>query len=477
MLHRISGAPISFFDHHPNGRILNRFSSDQNINDTFIPSILFEYLMKLLHIVSSILLVCIIAPLFLVFVIPLGFLFYVIQLLFRNSRRETARLRSVTFSPLFSYISELSHGISTIRPMYLTGYLRSKFEKILNTNLKVFYSQCYLNRWFDLRFDILVHFAVLGTFSIVLILRESISQVWIAFAIAHILTIADELSRFTKVYVQVENAFIGVERVCEYTEIEQEKIIESNISLDDNNRSIEIENLNVKYSEDGPRILNSINCKIEAGECIGIIGRSGAGKSSFILSLLNLIDHISGRVSLGDVNMKQVNSKELRKFITVIPQIPIIFKDTIKANIDPFDEHSEDEIFLVLKKVQLNDFINQLPDKINEIVDETKLSFGQKQLLSIARAILKSSKIIILDEATSNIEHETDLIIQEIIKNEFKDKTVIIVAHRLTTIQHVDKIMAIENGNIIEFDDPNVLKKDENSLYYKYLESSNSNKI
>jgi len=267
----------------------------------------------------------------------------------------------------------------------------------------------------------------------------------------------------------VEKNFTAIERLLYFEDIESESS-----SINPNYRAprsfpqngdIEIKNLRMKYRENAPMILKGITVNIESAEKVGIVGRTGAGKSSLFKALFRTVEPEQGSViRIDGIDALSLGLKELRESISIIPQDPVLFSGTIRFNLDPFENHSDDAIWRVLESVELFDFVDKLEGKLEGVVKEDGSNFsqGQKQLICIGRALLKQSRILLLDEATSSIDKYTDQLIQKVIREQFKDRTVLCIAHRLETILDYDRIMVLSDGNIIEFDTPqNLLQKED----------------
>ena len=269
--------------------------------------------------------------------------------------------------------------------------------------------------------------------------------------------------------VEVEKNFTAIERLLYFEDIESES---SSINPKyraprsfPQNGDIEIKNLRMKYRENAPMILKGITVNIESAEKVGIVGRTGAGKSSLFKALFRTVEPEQGSViRIDGIDALSLGLKELRESISIIPQDPVLFSGTIRFNLDPFENHSDDAIWRVLESVELFDFVDKLEGKLEGVVKEDGSNFsqGQKQLICIGRALLKQSRILLLDEATSSIDKYTDQLIQKVIREQFKDRTVLCIAHRLETILDYDRIMVLSDGNIIEFDTPqNLLQKED----------------
>jgi len=215
--------------------------------------------------------------------------------------------------------------------------------------------------------------------------------------------------------------------------------------------------------------------KIHSGEKIGIVGRTGAGKSSLTTSLFRLRELRDGQIIIDGENTAELKLKCLREGITLIPQEPTIFSDTIRSNLDPNSTRTDAEIWSVLETTQLKEAVEVLEGKLSYELPPggSTFSIGQRQLMCMARALLSRTKILLIDEATANVDPKTDDIIQAIIRNEFKDCTTLTIAHRINTIIDCDRILVLKNGNIAEFDSPENLLNDDASYFSQIVSETN----
>lgn len=267
---------------------------------------------------------------------------------------------------------------------------------------------------------------------------------------------------------ELENQMTSVERIKEYIKVEQENNYPNEKQLESwpTNGRIEFKNIYMKYASDSPYILKNLNFVINSNEKIGIVGRTGAGKSSLISVLFNLIQ-FEGDIFIDEVNAKNVSLSHLRSKISIIPQEPVLFSGTIRRNLDPFECYSDDEIWNVLDQVQLKEFVSHLPLTLHNSISEggTNFSVGQKQLVCLARALLSRNKILLLDEATANVDPHTDELLQKTIRESFRDCTVLTIAHRLDTVMDSYKILVMNDGCAIEFDHPLILLNNKGYFY------------
>ncbi|XP_044266870.1 probable multidrug resistance-associated protein lethal(2)03659 [Tribolium madens] len=280
-----------------------------------------------------------------------------------------------------------------------------------------------------------------------------------------------------RMWSAIENEMTSVERIVEYTKIEQENDSKKEIpsSLWPDAGKLEFRSVYMQYSAQSPYVLKKLNFLVKSREKIGIVGRTGAGKSSLIPVLFRLIN-FEGNVFIDDVDTKEISLSSLRSKISIIPQDPVLFAGSVRKNLDPFDLYKDSEIWGVLEEVQLKDFVSNLPSGMFSKLSEggSNFSVGQKQLICLARALLKKNKILILDEATANVDPQTDELLQKSIKNNFEDCTVLTIAHRLHTIMDSDKVIVMDDGLIVEFDHPNLLLNNKGVFYNLVMETGKS---
>ncbi|CAD8170443.1 unnamed protein product [Paramecium octaurelia] len=465
-----------FFERVPLGRIMNRLTKDINSLDVEIHINIAQFSTKLSQILSNNLLSIYVSTYLLIF--PLTIFFYIclkIQRLYMKASRELQRLELISRSPILSYFTQSLMGLTTIRAFCQTDFVMKEFSQKLDNNKQIVYYSTAASSWF---------LQVLGLASLI------VNTFAIAYCILFtsnpsfaglILTFAASLDRNVQQTVDslsfLENNMISFERCLEYTKIESENLAEITTVKQPwpNQGRIKFINYSVNYRNNLPLILKNLSFSVNSKEKIGIVGRTGAGKSSITLSILRILEGVSGLIEIDDVDISKVQMQKLRSSITTMLQDPVIFTGTIRQNLDPLETCSDEEVMKVIEECCLLQLINErngLDTLINEGGDN--LSAGEKQLICIARAILKKSQIVLIDEATANIDIETEQKIQQAIQRLFKDCTVLTIAHRINTILHCDKILVISKGQLKEFGSINELLNNKSSLFYEiYQEAIN----
>ncbi|KAI5959094.1 uncharacterized protein KGF55_005585 [Candida pseudojiufengensis] len=482
MAQSVLRAPMQFFETTPIGRILNRFSDDINVIDQqLIWSILavVDYGLLAIGVLSV---VVFNLPIMIIVIIILFFVFNRVRAFYIPSARELKRLVSVCRSPLFSHLSESINGVDTI----MAFNQDDRFRKVNNFNTDKFiraqYTLLCCNRWLSIRLQsisaIIVYASSLFILS-TLGTKHQISAGLVGFIMVNAMSISNALSMIMRGWADIETKSISVERVIEYCNLKPEAPEKTDVTPPQNwpqQGVIEFNNYSTKYRENLDNVLKNITFNIKSGEKIGVVGRTGAGKSSLTLALFRIIEPTQGSIIIDSIKSDTIGLFDLRNNLNIIPQDSNCVEGTVRENLDPLGEHTDDELWKVLELAQLKDFISQLSTKsndeeqlgLNAMIYEggSNLSNGQKQLLSLSRALLKDTKVLALDEASSSVDNQTDQLIQETIRNHFNDKTIITIAHRLNTIMDSDKILVLDQGELKEFDSPKNLLKDENSMFY-----------
>ncbi|XDB55930.1 hypothetical protein AB1E18_009393 [Capra hircus] len=474
MLKSILRAPVSFFDRNPAGRILNCFSKDIGHMDDLLPVSFQEFIQTFLQLIGVLGVVVVVIPWIAIPVIPLGVIFFFLRRYFLETSRDVKRLECSTQSPVFSHLASSLQGLWTIRAYKAEQRFQELFESHQDLHSEAWFLLLTINRWFFLRLDIIYFiFICLVDFGS-LLLAQTLNVGQVGLILSYALNVMVVFPWCIRLSIEVETMMISVERVIEYTQLEQEAPWELEFRPPPdwpNNGMIALSKVNFKYSSDGPLVLKDLTTDIKPGEKVGIVGRTGAGKSSFIAALFRLSEP-EGRVWIDRILITEIGLHDLRKKISIIPQDPIVFTGTMRENLDPFNEHTDEELWNVLEEVQLKEVIEELPDKMDtELVESgLNLSVGQKQLVCLARAILRKNQILIIDEATEHVDPSTDDLIQKKIHEKFAQCTVLTIAHRLSTIIDSDRIMVLDSGTRKETGQPNDLLQNRNSLFYKMVQ-------
>ncbi|PRP77744.1 putative multidrug resistance protein [Planoprotostelium fungivorum] len=481
VLNRVLRAPMSFFDTTPIGRVLNVFSSDINTLDDSIPGTLTYFMSDLAKTISSLIVVIFVIPPFLTVVLPLVYVYRYIQSHFLHSSRELKRIESITRSPIYAQFSETLAGLNTIRPYERREeFIDINHGKMDDHNRAVYIDQVS-NRWMGLRLDFIGALVVTISTVFTVIEREEMDPGFVGLMLSYGLSLTQIMSSLIESATSTETEMVSVERIEGYSRIESEETI-----VDGGQRPphdwpsegvIRFEDVNLRYRPGLDLVLKGINVNIRSREKIGVVGRTGAGKSSLMLALYRFVELDSGRIIIDGLDIAKTNIVELRKRLSIIPQDPTLFTGTIRSNLDPFEEYSDASIWSSLHSVQLHDDVNAMDEKLSALVVEggENFSVGQRQLLCLARAILRKPKILIMDEATAAVDYETDSKIQKTIRSEFKDTTVLTIAHRIHTISDYDRILVLDSGTVAELDTPQSLLSNKNSIFSSLSNTPESN--
>ncbi|XP_052239294.1 ATP-binding cassette sub-family C member 9-like isoform X2 [Dreissena polymorpha] len=480
LLHRVMNVPMRFFDTNPSGRVINRFSSDLSNIDQKIPGTWESFLRCLFATFGAIIVNCIGTPYFIIAAVGVAFLYVLLERLYIATARELQRLDSVTKSPVFSHFSETLSGLQTIRAYKAQSRFQQTAITSIDTNVLPFLFNQTANRWLGVRLDYFGAILVLvsAVTSLLAGLAGKIDPAYVGLCIAYALMVSNYLNWIVRNKSELEMMMNAVERVEEYKKLD----IETTPAADSSTKvsgwpsegSIEFCDVSLRYDTNQDPVVHGVSFKIEPGEKVGICGRTGSGKSSLTLSMFRMLDISSGEILIDGRNICHVALPELRSKLAIIPQDPILFTGTIRYNLDPTSEIEDSKLWMALESVQLRDTIEALPEKLDAHVSEggENFSIGQKQLFCLARAFLRENKVLVLDEATASIDLETDNKLQKVIGTVFKDRTVITIAHRISTIMKYDRVMTMEHGQLKEFDTPSRLLKDEDSLFARLVKHS-----
>lgn len=472
MLHNVLRSPMSFFDTTPLGRIVNRFSKDVDVVDLVIPQILQLWMGTLFQVLAVIVVISIGTPLFLAAAVPNFILYYFLQKFYVTTSRQLKRLESVTRSPIYSHFSESVAGAATIRAFGRQQHFIAQSETKVDKNHECYYPSIISNRWIGIRLELIGNVLVFCAAMLVVLGRGTLSPGVVGLIISYALSITVLLNWVVRMTSDLETNIVAIERIKEYTstpteaewEIPDKKPPEGWPS----HGEITFDRYCTRYRKGLDLVLQKITCNINSGEKVGIVGRTGAGKSSLTQALFRIIEAADGSIKIDGEEISKLGLHDLRSRLTIIPQDPVLFSASLRMNLDPFNSHSDDEIWKALELSHLKSFVASLPESLSYQVSEggENLSVGQRQLVCLTRAVLRKTKILVLDEATAAVDLETDDLIQATIRKEFAECTVLTIAHRLNTIMDNDRILVLDLGRIKEFDSPSNLLRNKSSIFY-----------
>ncbi|XP_031634337.1 probable multidrug resistance-associated protein lethal(2)03659 isoform X2 [Contarinia nasturtii] len=475
MLHAVVQAQMYFFNVNPSGRIINRFSKDLYGTDYSLATILYDLIKYFLQCTMSLILVSKTNIWLVVVTFVLSLAFYAIRRIYISSARCFRRIDALGRSAIINHTNATINGLNTIHATKSEFTLINEFNSLLDQNTSVSYIYKASTQAITFWLELVNVFYMTAAIVIFMVFEKEISGGNVGLAITQILGLISLGQMGVKQTAELENNMISFERIKEYTDLKAEnnKIHESNNELDEDwpkSGSIEFDNVSLKYSENGSQMLNNLSLKIKAGEKIAICGRTGAGKSSIIKALFRMA-YSTGRVSIDSVDISKIPLNRLRSNLSVIPQELILFSGTIRQNLDPFNQHSDDELWNALDQINLkrtiSAFSNGLYTKVQD--DECNFNAGQRPLICLARAILRKNKILIFDEATKGLDSTFENALQKLIRKHFDDCTVLTIGHRLHTIMDSDRILVMDAGHAVEFDHAHCLLQNENGFLTKLI--------
>uniref|UniRef100_A0A667ZRG2 Cystic fibrosis transmembrane conductance regulator n=1 Tax=Myripristis murdjan TaxID=586833 RepID=A0A667ZRG2_9TELE len=439
MFSSILRTPVRFFDVNPIGRILNRFSKDIGQLDSNMPWTFVDFIQVFLQILGVIAVAASVIPWILIPVLPLLILFLFVRRYFLQTSRDIKRLEATTRSPVFSHLSSSLQGLWTIR---------------------AFGAEESFQKTFDAHQD----------------LHSELDAGAVGLALSYAITLMGMFQWGVRQSAEVENMMTSVERVVEYTELESEAPWETQKRPPPewpNQGLVTFDRVNFSYSADGPLVLQNLKATFRPREKVGIVGRTGAGKSSLVSALFRLAEP-QGKIHIDGILTSEIGLHDLRQKMSIIPQDPVLFTGTMRKNLDPFSQHTDEDLWNALQEVQLKSAVEELPGKMETVLAESGSNFsvGQRQLVCLARAILRKNRVLIIDEATANVDPRTDELIQQTIREKFRECTVLTIAHRLNTIIDSDRILVLDAGQIHAYDEPYTLLQDPDGIFYKMVQQT-----
>uniref|UniRef100_A0A8B9ZUJ8 Multidrug resistance-associated protein 1 n=1 Tax=Anas zonorhyncha TaxID=75864 RepID=A0A8B9ZUJ8_9AVES len=477
LLHNVLRSPMSFFERTPSGNLVNRFSKEIDTIDSTIPPIIKMFMGSTFNVIGACIIILLATPIAAVIIPPLGLVYLFVQRFYVATSRQLKRLESVSRSPVYSHFNETLLGVSVIRAFEEQKRFIKQNDMKVDENQKAYYPSIVANRWLAVRLEFVGNCIVLFAALFAVIARNKLSPGLVGLSVSYSLQITAYLNWLVRMSSELETNIVAVERVKEYAEMEKEAewSIEQTApaSTWPEEGKVEFRGYGLRYREDLDLVLKNINVTINGGEKIGIVGRTGAGKSSLTLGLFRINEAAEGEIIIDGINIAKIGLHDLRFKITIIPQDPILFSGSLRMNLDPFDQHSDEDIWRSLELAHLKNFVSALPDKLNHECAEggENLSVGQRQLVCLARALLRKSKILVLDEATAAVDLETDNLIQSTIKSQFEECTVLTIAHRLNTIMDYTRVLVLDRGEVVECGSPDSLLQ-EKGIFYSMAKDS-----
>lgn len=465
--------PLQWFETTPTGRLLNLFSRDVSVIDETLPRVIQGFVRSFMVVLSVICIVSYSVPSFLLFVIPLGLLYRAVMRYYLASSRELKRIDAVSKSPLFTWFQESLGGLTTIRAYEKTASFTDAFEARVDRNQMCYFPAITCNRWLAVRIEMLgssvIFFA--STAAVFMVTTSgAISAGLLGLMLSQVLSTTQTLNWAVRSASEVEQNIVSVERVIDYSELPQEAPFLLPPGPDatwPSAGAIAFEHYATRYRPGHPLVLKDLSFELRPAERVGVVGRTGAGKSTLTLALFRILEAVHGKIVIDGVDIATLGLHQLRDALAIIPQDAQLWQGTLRDNLDPLHQFSEEEILRVLQQAHLASLVEQDPAGLDQLVAEsgTNLSAGQRQLVCIARALVRRTKILVLDEATSSVDLETDNLVQQLVRSEFHGTT-ITIAHRLNTILDSDRVLVMQNGCVAEFDTPKALLNNDQSIFY-----------
>uniref|UniRef100_A0A8C6AIQ6 ATP binding cassette subfamily C member 12 n=1 Tax=Monodon monoceros TaxID=40151 RepID=A0A8C6AIQ6_MONMO len=449
---KILESPMSLFDRTPSGRLMNRFSEDTNELDVRLPFHAENFLQQFFMVLFILVILAAVFPAVLLVLAGLAVGFFILSRIFHRGLQELKKVESVSRSPWFSHVASSTKGLGTI-------HAYNKREDCVSNHL--LYFNCAL-RWFALRMDILMNIITFIVALLVILSFSSISASSKGLSLSYIIQLSGLLQVCLRTGMETQAKFTSVELLREYISTCVPECTHplkvGTCSLDWPSRGeITFRDYQMGYRDSTPLVLNGLNLNIQSRQTIGIVGRTGSGKSSLGMALFHLVEPASGIILIDGMDICTVGLEDLRTKLTVIPQDPVLFVGTVRYNLDPFESHSDEMLWQVLERTFMRDTAEVTENGEN-------FSVGERQLLCM---------IILLDEATASMDSKTGTLVQSTIKDAFKDCTVLTIAHRLNTVLNFDRVLVLENGKVVEFDKPEVLAEKPDSAFAMLLAAEN----
>nr|VZH96744.1 unnamed protein product [Spirometra erinaceieuropaei] len=470
MLQSVVGTKADFVQFHGAGQIINRFSKDVGQMDELLPVAFHDFLQLFVNCVSSLVVAVIASYWSLIPIVPLVFGLAYYRNYYLRTARELKRIESVARSPIFAHLTITARGLPCIRASKGEEIQRQEYYWLADQHTRIYYFGLGAHRWVAIRLDILcfILMTVIAAMLLCLGIFSDMQSGTMAIVLIYLMAVIGTFQWAMRQSTEVENQMISIERLLEYTKLPPEE--ESNATMNTvamlpqitvdpqwpSRGEVHFQNVWLKYPGRTNWTLRKINLHIRPGCKIGIIGRTGAGKSSLVSLLFRLVNVQRGRILIDQVDTAQVHLADLRRRISIIPQDPLLFVGTVRSNLDPEDRFEDEALWHALETVQLKSVVEAMSNGLQSRIADggSNLSVGQRQLFSLARAILRGNKILVIDEATANVDPETDTIIQETIQTQFADKTILTIAHRLHTIIDSDEVIVMDAGRVVEQGSP-----------------------
>ncbi|CAH0564200.1 unnamed protein product [Brassicogethes aeneus] len=466
MISSIVGSTMSFFDSYFIGNILNRFSQDMNVVDEDMPYVFAHFIRILFKIAGHVYIITSVSLKFAIMETVLFVIMVTLRFIYIPAGRSLRRLEAASRSPMIGHLNSSLEGITTIRAYKAQHILKVEFDRHQDMYTSAHYVSFCMKKGFAFATEAFAKMFYIFVIAKFLYFDNDTSAGNVGLGITECMTLSFSVQIALAYWSELENMMTSVERLLEYTDLPKEYKVGQIIANWPTDASISFEKVSLTYPNANKAVLRNINFSLAPRSKVGIVGRTGAGKSTIIATLFRLYN-FEGKIIIDGVDTKTLSLDFLRDHISIISQDPVLFSGTIRENMDPKNRYSDEEIWKALESVYMRDAITDLALRVNE--NDSSFSTGQRQLICIARAILRKNKIVVLDEATANMDPETENLIQNTIEQNFNYCAVFIIAHRLQSVMNCDRVIVLDRGEIIEFDDPTILLKKKEGQFYNMV--------
>lgn len=479
LLGNIMKSPMAFFDVTPIGRILNRLGKDIEAVDRTLPDVIRHMVMTIFNVISTLVVIVWATPWAGAAFAILSVIYFFVLRFYISTSRQLKRLDSASRSPIYSHFQESIQGASSIRAYGVVDKFIEQNQQRVDEHLKAQFPSVVSNRWLAVRLEMVGNLIVLSAAGAAVYFRDStgLSAGLVGLSVSYALNITQTLNWAVRMTSEMETNIVSVERIKEYTVTTTEKMEHSRVtpSTWPERGEISIKNFSVRYRPGLELVLHGVTAHVEPSEKVGIVGRTGAGKSSLTLALFRIIEADGGCIEIDGTNIADLQLEQLRSRLTIVPQDPVLFSGDMRMNLDPFNAYTDFQVWEALRNAHLEPFVKSLQDGLQHHISEggENLSVGQRQLICLARALLRKTKVLVLDEAAAAVDVETDSLIQKTIREQFKECTVLTIAHRLNTVLDSDRLLVLDKGTVAEFDSPKTLLANSNSIFYSMAKDAN----
>uniref|UniRef100_A0A7S0JEQ6 ATP-dependent transporter ycf16 n=1 Tax=Calcidiscus leptoporus TaxID=127549 RepID=A0A7S0JEQ6_9EUKA len=463
---------MSFFDTNPLGRILNRFSVDQQKIDVQLSPTASQLVMYVFNLTGTLIILTSNSPWIAISLLPLSYLYVKVASFYRSSSRELQRLDSISKSPIYTAFTEAVNGTATIQAFGATDRFAQDNAHKFDYNCRAGFISYAANRWLTVRLEFLSNILLMLTallsvltFQLSGSASSSAAAAMAGLALSYAPGLSDTLNWLLRQFTTLETMMVSIERLVQYARIDPEEVVGRALNKPAPDwparGAISFKDVTMCYREGLPNVLDGMSLEVAPSEKIGIVGRTGAGKSSVLVCLFRLVELKSGLIEIDGEDIYKLPLRQLRSRLAIIPQDPVLITGTLRYNLDPFDEFSDELLWKTLGQCSMEAATRAHPDGLSRQLDErgANLSMGQRQLVCMCRALLKNSRVLVLDEATASVDRETEDLIQRTLESALSHVTTLLIAHRLETIMNCDRVVVMAAGKVVESGPPLTLRE------------------